>query len=180
MSSYFYKDNLQSARLTTRFLTEVDIAAWAEFFEYEDGDKYIPYFGNGSALEKSKAMIDFQLNRYREHTYGLQVLVEKSTGNFIGLCGLLYQAAYDAEIEVGYHILHKHWGQGFAPEAAQLFIDYAFENNITESIIAIIDINNKNSQRVAEKLGFVNEKRVELEENHPEFVYRLKKSESIK
>jgi RimJ/RimL family protein N-acetyltransferase len=62
------------------------------------------------------------------------------------------------EIEVGYHIFKKYWGLGYAPEAAKLFIDYAFQNELTDSVISIIDIRNIKSQRVAEKNGLKREK----------------------
>jgi [ribosomal protein S5]-alanine N-acetyltransferase len=89
----------------------------------------------------------------------LQALIDKSTNEFVGMCGLLAQTIDDLpEIEVGYHIFKKHWGKGFAPEAAKLFLDYAFSHNIAESVISVIDVDNKKSRRVAEKNGLLLEK----------------------
>jgi [ribosomal protein S5]-alanine N-acetyltransferase len=123
--------------------------------------------------QNAKAFIDFQLNRYKNNELGLQALIEKQTGNFIGVCGLLTQTVEGkAEIEVGYHLFKKYWGQGFAPEAAKMFINYAFENNIADSVISLIDIQNKNSQRVAEKNGLTIEKIIETDEGK-EYVYRI-------
>ncbi|CAN5544418.1 hypothetical protein BH23BAC1_BH23BAC1_35930 [soil metagenome] len=73
---------------------------------------------------------------------------------FIGKCGLLTQEVDGIkEIEVGYHIMKKYRRQGYAPEAAKLFFDYALRNYLTISMISIIDIRNIKSQRVAEKNG---------------------------
>ena len=57
------------------------------------------------------------------------------------------------EIEVGYHVIKKYWGMGYATEAAQLFVDFAIENQLAQSVIAIIHPNNLKSIRVAEKIN---------------------------
>jgi RimJ/RimL family protein N-acetyltransferase len=57
------------------------------------------------------------------------------------------------EIEVGYHLIKKFWGMGYASEAAQLFVDFAIENQLAQSVIAIIHPNNVKSIHVAEKLN---------------------------
>ena len=82
----------------------------------------------------------------------------------------------ETEIEVGYHIFKRFWGQGFAPEAAKLFIDYAFKNNLSNSIISIININNIRSQQVAEKNGLVREKQTNWLDLNV-YIYRIKKED---
>ena len=144
--SYFYKDNLESPRLVTRFLNKEDVKIWEEFFMDDDAIRYIPVLNGvkSNNIEKSKAWIDRQLNRYSENRLGLQALIHKETNTFIGQCGLLKQEINGSvEIEVGYHVFKKYWGQGFAPEAARLFIDFAFENNLANSVISISSMPNK-------------------------------------
>ena len=154
-----YHDNLQSARLVTRKLSENDIPTWADFFADQEAVQYMPTYGLTSNMERSKHWIDKQLKRYEENRYGLQALIEKGTGNFIGQCGLLVQEVDGVnEFEVGYHIFKKYWGQGFATEAAKLFIDYVFDNDQTPSVISIIDKRNIRSQRVADKNHLAREK----------------------
>ncbi len=84
----------------------------------------------------------------------MQAILLKDTGELLGLCGLLKQNVNGRDyVEVGYHFLKKHWGKGYAPEAAKMFISYAFKNNISDEIISIINVNNTRSQRVAQKNG---------------------------
>lgn len=151
MEAYIYHDNLTSPRLKTRFLTTDDALAWTKFFEDKDAAAFIPDFGLTSSKARAEYWMKRQLARYAEQRYGLQALIDIETNEFIGQCGLLLQEV-DGEkyIEVGYHIFKKYWGKGYAPEAARLFIDYAFQKGIT-SVISIIDIHNVKSQRVAEK-----------------------------
>jgi RimJ/RimL family protein N-acetyltransferase len=41
---------------------------------------------------------------------------------------------------------------GYAPEAAKLFLDFALENQLAQNVIAIINVKNEKSIRVAEKI----------------------------
>lgn len=175
MTTYKYQENLESERLVTRKLTKEDIEIWADFFEDEEAVKFYPNFDFTSNIEKAKHMIDKQLERYENKRFGHQALIDKRTNNFIGLCGLLTQEVDDKiEIEVGYHIFKKYWGQGYAPEAAKLFIDYAFENNLTTSVISVIDLKNTKSQRVAEKNGLRKEKETKFADDDV-YIYRIDK-----
>ncbi len=170
-----YKDNLESNRLTTRFLENSDILIWEKFFEDSEAVLFFPTFGLKSNLERSEFWIEKQLARYQENRFGLQALIEKETGEFIGQCGLLEQNVDgEIKIEVGYHVFKKHWGKGFAPEAAKLFIDFAFNNNISDSIISIIDQKNIKSQKVADKNGLKVIKE-SIWFDSPVFIYEIKK-----
>ena len=174
-SSFFKHYKLETNRLITRKLTEKDITVWAEFFKDKEAIEFFPTLGLTSNEERAKHWVDKQLNRYVENRFGLQALIEKKTGNFIGQCGLITQEVDGKmEIEVGYHIFKKYWGQGFAPEAARLFIDYAFKNNLTASVISIIDTRNIKSQRVADKNGLIREKETKWS-NQDVYIYRIDK-----
>ncbi|HMT28130.1 MAG TPA: GNAT family N-acetyltransferase [Bacteroidia bacterium] len=152
MASYFYPDKLSSTRLISRKLTLEDIKPWTAFFEDAESVEFIPSFGMMTAEERSIHWIERQLARYKEASYGLQALIDKNTNQFVGQCGLLKQDVNGiTEIEVGYHILKTFRGNGFATEAARMFINFAFENNQTHSVVSIIDLNNLKSQRVADK-----------------------------
>lgn len=146
--------------MKTSFLSEKETDEWALFFEDEEACAYIPKFDLPTHKEVAAFWIERQVARYNEKRYGLQALRLKDTGEFIGLCGLLMQEVDGVEeLEIGYHVLKKHWGKGYAPEAAKVFLDYAQKNLGVDSVISIIDVENMKSQRVAEKNGFVREKR---------------------
>ena len=176
MSTYIYTDGLESLRLRTRFLTINDVKPLTEFFEDEEAVEFIRPFLKPTPQESSQFTVDKQTQRYAENRYGLQVLTDKNSNEFIGLCGLLLQEVDGInEVEVGYHILKKHWGKGYAPEAARIFLDYAFKNKLSESIISVIDIKNVKSQRVAEKNGLVRGKQMQWH-TMDIFLYRILKS----
>jgi ribosomal-protein-alanine N-acetyltransferase len=172
-TTYIYEDGLQSDRIITRKLVYEDHKAWAGFFKDKEAVEFFPAFGPGSDEDRSKHWINRQLNRYMDKRFGLQALIDKRTGQFIGQCGLISQEVEgEAEIEVGYHLFKQFWGQGYAPEAARLFINYAFVNNLAASVISIIDIRNTKSQRVADKNGLTREKQTRWS-NLDVYIYRI-------
>lgn len=172
--NYIYEDQLESKRLITRRLTLEDVSIWKSFFEDEESTQFIPDFGEINSEEKAERMIEKQIERYSENRFGHQALIDKETNEFIGVCGLLTQIVDGKEeIEVGYHVLKQFWGNGYAPEAAKLFIDYARKNTITTSIISVIDIDNFKSQRVAQKNGLTIDKQTTFMDLDV-FIYRLK------
>jgi ribosomal-protein-alanine N-acetyltransferase len=174
MFDYVYPDEIESARLITQKLTESHILPWADFFKDKEAIEYFPSY-DGTDLERSKSWMERQLMRYTENRYGMQALLDKKSNEFIGQCGLLAQEVDGiAELEVGYHIFKRHWGQGYAPEAARLFINFAFENNLSDSIISIIHVNNLRSQRVADKNGLTREKQTKWLDLDV-YIYRINK-----
>lgn len=179
MTNYLYKENLESNRLITRFLKPSDTSVWADFYADKEAVAFFSSFGLTTNLDRAKHMIDQQLLRYAHNRFGHQALIEKATSNFIGVCGLLIQEVDNiTEIEVGYHIFKKYWGRGFAPEAAKLFIDYAFENDLTNSVISVIDVGNIKSQKVAEKNGLTREKQTKYSDGEDVYIYRITNNKS--
>jgi ribosomal-protein-alanine N-acetyltransferase len=72
-------------------------------------------------------------------------------GELVGCCGL---RPYQGRVyEVGVHLLPKHWGKGFASEAFQKVIVYAFTSLAAEALFARHHPEN-GSGRVLRKLGF--------------------------
>ena len=177
LNDYYYRDQLESARLKTRFVTAEDVIPWLEFFNDPEAIELFPTFGLNTLEDRVRHWIDRQLARYRENRYGLQMLIDKETNALIGQCGLLLQEVDGIrELEVGYHIIKKYWGNGYAPEAARLFLDFAVEHDLADSVISIIDIRNDKSKRVAEKNGLFRDKQTRWLDKDV-FIYRIQKDD---
>lgn len=173
MPRYHYPDQLQTERLITRHLTEADVPQWAEFFNDPEAIEFFPMYHNRPPEESAKEWIQRQLTRYAKKEYGMQALIDKQTNDLIGHCGLIAKVIDGIpELEVGYSIMKPYWGRGYAVEAARLFIDFAFEHKLVESVISTISPGNLKSIRVAEKNGLTLEK-ITIWQDIELCVYRL-------
>lgn len=173
LNEYYYRDQLESKRLITRYIVPGDVMPWTEFFNDPKAIELFPDFGLNTIEERVQHWINRQLIRYQENRYGLQMLMNKETHELIGQCGLLLQEVDGIrELEVGYHMISKYWGNGYAPEAARLFLDFAVEHDLADSVISIIDIRNINSIRVAEKNGLRRDKQTRWLDKDV-FIYRI-------
>jgi len=169
-----YLNGVETDRLKIRSLELSDIPIWEIFFE---NNPSLPFLGLDLSLDnkqQSKAWIKRQLERYATNLYGHHALILKETNEFVGQCGLLAQTVDGIkEIEIGYHVLPKYWGNGFATESAIQFRDYAFKKKISDSLISVIDIRNIASQNVAKKLGMLKDKQTKLF-GLDVFIYRIR------
>ncbi|OFX83233.1 MAG: hypothetical protein A2W99_12565 [Bacteroidetes bacterium GWF2_33_16] len=149
-----YAHGRTTNRLFIRKLEESDKVIWKDFFIHNPS---LPFLGidlNKTPEESARDWINFQFKRYAENRYGHHALINKDTNEFIGMCGLLTQIVEDKqEIEIGYSLLPKFWGFGYATEAAIFFRDFGFGHEKLDHIISIIDIRNIASQNVAKKNG---------------------------
>jgi len=100
--------------------------------------------------------------RYRDCGFGIWAMLLKDSGELIGDCGCfvreLEELGGNAEFEMGWHVRRDLWGRGYATEAAQACIGYAFSSLDAKRIIAMVRPENKSSCRVAEKIGMNCEK----------------------
>lgn len=77
----------------------------------------------------------------------------------IGCVGLLFPPDTnhwwgEGSAELGYWIAEEHWGKGYAGEASCVLIERAFEKLDVGKIYASYRVENTQSKRVLEKLGF--------------------------
>ncbi len=77
----------------------------------------------------------------------------------LGLCGLHTHAnpaatPRDNVPELGYWLGNRHWGQGYASEAARAVIEYGFSGLGAEKLKAGVRVTNPASRHILEKCGF--------------------------
>lgn len=121
--------------------------------------------------------IDRNLRRYAEHGFGLYAVVLKETGEMIGDCGIVRQHVEgQPALEVGYHLRRDQWGKGYATEAANACLRYAFTRLGAQKVISLIRPENVPSRRVAERNGMKAEREV-IHYDLPHLVYAITREE---
>ncbi len=129
-------------------------------------------------LDGAKDWVRRNQRRYKTHGVGQWLALFKNSNAFAGMCGLIPQEVESVEeLEIGYLFLRQFWNQGLATEAAKCCRDYAFQDLGRDRVISLIDVNNRPSQRVAEKLGMKIERRIMKWERNI-LVYALQKKEN--
>ena len=147
----------ETERLLFRRITEQDFDTWLAFCKYPDSLKYIfsqEQLKVEDPIERCRMWFNKVFHRYENGLGGMNALVDKQTGEFVGQCGLLIQTIDDnEELEIGYSIMPSYRGKGFASEAANRCKEFASENDYTTSLISVIVPQNLDSIKVAMNNG---------------------------
>lgn len=150
---------LETARLLLRPVIDGDIDAFATYV-YGDPDvtRYLPATSL-TPRERTTRILERIPRIWEERGYGLWVVVDKTSGEVLGDCGLGF--VEDAgEVEVLYAFAKSAWGKGIASEAARASVRFGFEQAQLPRIIGLVMHDNIPSRRVLEKCGLVYEKDV--------------------
>ena len=110
----------------------------------------IPFKGIAEARTFIKNYTHFQ-----EHGFGRWSVFTKKNDEYIGFCGLKYLPERKT-VDLGYRMMKKYFGNGYATESGQACLDYGFQKLKLREIVAWTMEENRASTRVLEKLGFVN------------------------
>ncbi|MBE5960844.1 MAG: GNAT family N-acetyltransferase [Lachnospiraceae bacterium] len=165
-----------TSRLIIRELSLEDIPALHAIYE----EKGMRKFTNDlhpdlkTALEKHKAYIK---NIYSFFGYGYWGVFLKDSNKLIGHCGLQNNEINgQMELELGYLISTPYQHHGYAQEACESILEFAFDYLEVPSVIALIDQENIPSQNLAKKLGMKEERSIVSRDRACQ-LYRIYKNE---
>ena len=157
---------VETERLILREIVESDEDA---LFELDSNPEVHQYLGKNPVTEiaQIKELIRFTRQQYHDFGIGRWAAIEKKSGQMIGWAGLKFRAepmhGYANYHDVGYRLMKKYWGQGFATEAGKASVRYGFEKMGLGEIHGMAHIENKASRNALEKIGLQYVQTVELE-----------------
>jgi [ribosomal protein S5]-alanine N-acetyltransferase len=141
---------LETERLALRQLTMNDVDSMLPIFSDPEAMRFYPAPFTRAQVE---GWIQWGLDSYAKNGFGLWAVIRKHDQLFLGDCGLVLQPVEErTELEIGYHILRREWGRGYATEAARACRDYAFNTLEAPRVVSIVNPLNMASRRVAEKV----------------------------
>lgn len=144
---------LETPRLILRTWQDSDL----EPFSSINKDKQVmEFFPATLSTEETREFIKKLTTHFEEHGYTFYATELKETKELIGFCGLLYvnfNAPFSPTTEIAWRLSSKHWGKGYAPEAAKAVLDYAFTSLKLDKIVSFTVPENKKSIRVMQKIG---------------------------
>jgi RimJ/RimL family protein N-acetyltransferase len=104
-----------------------------------------------------QAALDYIENKlrssYREHGFGMYIVVQRSDGEPVGMCGLVKREGLE-DVDIGFALLEAHQGRGLALESAEAVVEYAFNELNLKRLVAITLPQNSASCHLLEKLDF--------------------------
>ncbi|TWH49443.1 GNAT family N-acetyltransferase [Sporomusa sp. KB1] len=98
--------------------------------------------------------INENLMRYARDGYSYWAVIEKSSEQLVGVCGIIAESTDNEDhVGIGYIFNKAFWHQGLAFESANACKNYAFRTLKISELTAQIRPENFSSRNVAEKLG---------------------------
>ena len=164
---------IKTNRLTLRKFTKDD----AKIVSYNSQRPNVAYFMSDMILENEQSAaewIEWINSRFNVSESFLAFAIERNEDNVcIGFIGIGPKAELNNEIEIVFLIADEYQNKGYASEAGNAIISWAFENCSLDYLVAIVKTDNIASQRVIEKLGYVkiDEREIEYDGNLTVFQY---------
>jgi [ribosomal protein S5]-alanine N-acetyltransferase len=149
--------DLSSARCDLVPVTHADAAAVHELWTSPGVRRYL-WDGEIIPRERTDEAIAASDDLFEQHDFGLWLLRERIDHSLTGFAGL-WPFREAGEFELLYGIDERWWGRGYAHEAAQAVMNYAFQTLDLPVVRASTDVANAASVRVLEKLGFTQTRR---------------------
>ena len=141
---------LETARLRLRQFRESDFPTYEVWCADMDVMRYL----GGKTFSRTEAWrhMAYIVGHWTLRGYGYYALEEKETGRLIGRSGYTDSTGWPG-FELGWTLAPEARGAGYATEAAQFLLAYAFEQLDRPHVMSLIHPDNAPSRRVAERLG---------------------------
>lgn len=157
--------NLTSRRLILRGWEPRD---YLPFARMNADPAVMRYFPNVLSHEESEVLFQRLSCQLRQDGIGYWAIESAKTGQFIGTVGFKYvkdKLPCAPFYEIGWRIDRPYWRKGFAYEAAECALKFAFDQAKLNQIFSMTMRDNLPSWRLMEKLGM---QRLNLDFQHPE------------
>ena len=143
---------LQTERLTLRRFRLTDVDDVVTFANDEEWQRYLPLPYPYERVHGEQFVAESFLKDWKSKPAFAIVLDDTVIGEINLGIDKRRQTA-----EMGYSIARKHWGNGYATEAARAIVDWSFETFCLTKIYAYSNVDNNRSWRVMERIGMIRE-----------------------
>jgi len=152
----------ETSRLRIRHLTAADAAFTCKLLNEPSFIENIADRGVRSELDALHYLADGPIKSYQQHGYGLFIVEQCSTAEPIGFCGLLFRD-FLQETDIGFALLPKFCGQGYAFEAASAVMHFGYSSLKLKRIVGLTSAGNTSSIKLLSRLGLRFEKMVKMQ-----------------
>jgi RimJ/RimL family protein N-acetyltransferase len=144
---------LETARLVIRTFESRDAEAWVAMVNDPEVVRFLPPRPD-PMMETFAEVIEARHAMEREIGYAMWAVNEKTTGTFVGQCGIRpVDEGAGPEIDLAYHYIRASWNKGYATEAVIAVLGHGLGPVGLDRIMAVALLANVGSWRVMEKAG---------------------------
>jgi ribosomal-protein-alanine N-acetyltransferase len=144
---------IETQRLRLRRLRPSDEA---DLVALDSDPDVMRYVGSPAGVRSPEETVERARQRIgaNQGPIGFWRVESRTDGTFYGL-GALIQMPTGDDIELAYRLIRPAWGRGIASEAGAALVEYAFGTLGLSRLVAVTYPENRGSQRVLDKLGFM-------------------------
>jgi ribosomal-protein-alanine N-acetyltransferase len=145
--------SLETPRLVLREFVRGD---WPAVLAYQSDPRYLRYYPWEQRTEQEvKAFVQRFISWQAQvpRTRFQLAITLAGSGELIGNCGIRQCEPRATQAQLGYELAPWHWGQGYASEAAQAMLGFAFRDLAVHRVWGECIAENEASRRVMERLG---------------------------
>jgi RimJ/RimL family protein N-acetyltransferase len=143
---------LETERLLLRTMCEDDAPFYLELVNDPSWIEHIGDKGIRTLDQARAAIVAGPMRMQRLLGYSLYLVERKADGAPLGLCGLILRDTLPGT-DIGYALAPRHWGQGYAHEAASAIVEHARHKLGLARLFGIASPANAASIALLEKLG---------------------------
>lgn len=156
---FLIPESIESPRLRLRIFKEEDWPALHEYYSDAECTKFTAL--RALSEEESRRTLESLVRHWQRKGYGPYALEEKATGTVLGIAGLWYPKEWP-QPEIKWALARRHWGKGYAREAAHAVQAMAARHVPELHLISLIHSENAPSIRLAISVGATLEREMEF------------------
>jgi RimJ/RimL family protein N-acetyltransferase/CheY-like chemotaxis protein len=130
---------IDTERLHLRPFRDEDLDAYAEMCADAEVMRYV----RGTPLDRADAWREMAMfvGHWQLRGFGIWAVEERATGALVGRIGLYYPEGWP-DRELGWALLKRYWGRGYATEGCRAALDHAFDVLGWPRVISLIHPDN--------------------------------------
>jgi ribosomal-protein-alanine N-acetyltransferase len=151
-------DGILTKRLFIRPHTLEDMDPFAEFMTDDVATRYLDFDPEQRTSRGARELLEYVIASYETDSPVFALaMTDRSNKAFLGSCGLSPLGDEEKAVECYFSLLPRYWGWGYASEAMEALMYFAFREMDVETVVLNINRENARAIKVAEAAGLENQ-----------------------
>ncbi len=144
---------LHTERLRMRQWRESDAEPWAEMNADPEVMEHFPAPLSRAEADAFRARHAAVIDERGWGLWAVEVVDSVTFIGFVGLAEATFEAEFTPALEIGWRLARHAWGKGYATEAAERVLEFAFDDLGRDEIVSFTATTNEPSIAVMRRIG---------------------------